>query len=327
MDFAHLHVASAYSLRHGATMPADLVARAAEHGQSLLALRVHVEAAIDFADDSIDTLGGDQVRTRLGKARQQLEALISDAERGRKLRDGVHAVIVGPPNAGKSSLLNALAGSDRAIVTDVAGTTRDVLREHIQIDGMPLHVIDTAGLRDSPDVVEREGIRRAYAEIDQADAVLFVWDSSDPASDPALSLPQFFPELPARLTLVANKSDRSGHVPGLATLAFSGREFPCVTLSAREGQGLDALREHLKGLMGYQAQGSGSFSARRRHLDALERAREHLLTGRNALVDLRAGELAAEDFRLAQNSLSEITGEFSPDDLLGRIFSSFCIGK
>lgn len=295
--------------------------------ETLITLRLHVEAAIDFPEEEIDFLADGQILAHCDGVLARLDQVMAEARQGVLLKEGMRVVIAGRPNAGKSSLLNALAGNDVAIVTDVAGTTRDVLREHIQIDGMPLHVIDTAGLRDSPDVVEREGIRRAYAEIDQADAVLFVWDSSDPASDPALSLPQFFPELPARLTLVANKSDRSGRAPGLATFVLAGCELPCVTLSAREGQGLDALRDHLKGLMGYQAQGSGSFSARRRHLDALERARGHLLTGRNALVDLRAGELAAEDFRLAQNSLSEITGEFSPDDLLGRIFSSFCIGK
>lgn len=229
--------------------------------------------------------------------------------------------IVGRPNVGKSSLLNRLAGYDAAIVTDVPGTTRDVLREEIQIDGMPLHVIDTAGLRESDDRVEKEGVRRAQAEAQRADRVLLLVDAHADGREMIAALRA---ELPADVpvTLVRNKIDMSGHPPG----GDKGRP-DALNISAKTGAGIDALRDHLKIIMGYREVEGGAFSARRRHLDALQRARQHTEEGRRQLQDDRAGELLAEELRLAQQALAEITGEFTSDDLLGKIFGSFCVGK
>jgi tRNA modification GTPase len=294
--------------------------------EALTHLRVYVEAAIDFPDEEIDFLGDGHVEAELRRLREQLAGVQAQARQGALLRDGMQVVIAGRPNAGKSSLLNALAGVDAAIVADIAGTTRDVLRERIQIDGMPLHIIDTAGLRDSADVVEQEGVRRARREMDNADAVLFVCDAGTDA-DPLAVAAEFFSPLPPpqKLVFVTNKCDL---VPGLA----AGRRrhdsgHTGVVLSARRGDGLPVLREVLKELMGFQGSDAGVFSARRRHLDALARAGAALEVALQQLLQHAAGELVAEDLRVAQNALSEITGEFSADDLLGRIFSSFCIGK
>ena len=230
-------------------------------------------------------------------------------------------VIAGRPNAGKSSLLNALAGRDAAIVTNVAGTTRDVLREHIQIDGMPLHIIDTAGLRDSNDPVELEGIKRAWHQIEQADSVLLVIDDQQGfCEEDRLILER----LPAKLphTRIYSKIDLTGRASGTATIDGT----PAIAISTLDGEGMEALRAHLKQLMGYQGGAGGGFSARRRHLDALQRTVQHLDRAADCLSD-GAGELLAEELRLAQQQLSAITGEFSSDDLLGEIFSGFCIGK
>jgi tRNA modification GTPase len=231
-------------------------------------------------------------------------------------------VIAGRPNAGKSSLLNALAGHDAAIVTEVPGTTRDVLREQIQLDGMPLHIIDTAGLHESEDPVEREGMRRAREAIGNADRLLLVIDDVAGFTDADEAVLR---DLPARVphTLVRNKIDLSGRAPGLDDTGA----VPEVALCARDGGGLEALRQHLKHCAGYVDQVGGGFSARRRHLDALARASRHIEAGGGQLADRRAGELLAEELRLAQQALSEITGEFSSEDLLDRIFGSFCIGK
>ena len=235
-------------------------------------------------------------------------------------------VIAGRPNAGKSSLLNALAGRESAIVTEIAGTTRDVLREHIHIDGMPLHIIDTAGLRETEDAVEKIGIERAWAEIIQADRVLFMVDgTTTSAVDPHEIWPDFIDRLPPQLglTVIRNKADLTGEM--LTTTEEQGH--PVFRISAKNGLGLEALREHLKQCMGYQSNVEGGFMARRRHLEAIAQAEEHLQLAKVQLEVYAAGELVAEELRLVQEYLSEITGAFSSDDLLGRIFSSFCIGK
>lgn len=295
--------------------------------EALIILRLHIEAAIDFPEEEIDFLADGLILQRLQQVRASLHQVIGEAEQGVLQQEGMRVVIAGLPNAGKSSLLNALAGHDAAIVTDIAGTTRDVLREQIQIDGMPLHIVDTAGLRESPDVVEQEGIRRALIEVEKADQVLFVWDCSIENSSPELQLRQFFDPLPQRLTLIANKCDKRGLLPGLTSQTIDQQVLPCLVLSARQGLGLPELKQHLKALMGYDAEGIGQFSARRRHVDALRRAQHYMAQAEIMLTTSRSGELAAEDLRLAQQCLSEITGAFSSDDLLGRIFSSFCIGK
>ncbi|MGX5837109.1 tRNA uridine-5-carboxymethylaminomethyl(34) synthesis GTPase MnmE [Aeromonas piscicola] len=294
--------------------------------ESLIRLRIYVEAAIDFPDEEIDFLSDGKVAGDLYAIMAALDGVRSEAKQGALLREGMKVVIAGRPNAGKSSLLNALAGRESAIVTEIAGTTRDVLREHIHLDGMPLHIIDTAGLRDTQDQVEKIGIERAWAEIAQADRVLFMVDgTTTDAIDPREIWPEFVDRLPKNigLTVVRNKADLTGE--DLAPSQELGHAV--YRISAKTELGLPALREHLKACMGFQGNTEGGFMARRRHLDALERAAERLLVARDQLEIYVAGELVAEELRLAQESLSEITGEFSSDDLLGRIFSSFCIGK
>lgn len=289
-------------------------------------LRMYVEAAIDFPDEEIDFLSDGKIQTDLNAIIERLETIRKQAKQGSLLREGMQVVIAGRPNAGKSSLLNALAGRDAAIVTDIAGTTRDVLKEHIHIDGMPLHIIDTAGLRDSADKVEQIGIERAWQEIERADRVLFMLDSTETSeNDPHKIWPAFMQKLPENigLTVVRNKVDLSGEEVG----ASQSNDYPVYRISASEKSGVDALAEHLKDCMGYHTGGEGQFIARRRHLDAIERAAEHLYIGKHQLEEHFAGELLAEELRLTQQYLNEITGEFSSDDLLGQIFSSFCIGK
>ena len=287
----------------------------------LLELRLWVEAAIDFPEEDIDFLADGALLARADALASGLDALLAAAVQGRLLSEGMRVVIAGRPNAGKSSLLNRLAGYEAAIVTDIPGTTRDVLRERIALDGLPLHVIDTAGLRDSDDPVEQEGIRRAWQEIGRADRLLLLVEDAEglTAADAALRA-----RLPATLalTLVRNKIDLSGAAPGEA----QGEWGPEVRLSARTGAGLDALAAHLKHCMGFADKQEGAFTARRRHLDALERTRVHLQDARLRLAG-RQGELAAEDLRRAHAALGEITGEVSADDLLGAIFGQFCIGK
>lgn len=298
--------------------------------ESLIQLRIYVEAAIDFPDEEIDFLSDGHVERELRTVQRQLQEVMAQARQGALLREGMHAVIAGKPNAGKSSLLNALAGFEAAIVTDIAGTTRDVLRELIQIDGMPLHVIDTAGLRETSDIVEQEGVRRALREVEKADRLLFVHDLTE-TQHPLEEAARFFSPLPPpeKLLLVANKCDL---MPGLEAgrreqCDAQGRAYTEIVLSAQQGAGLAELREALKTAMGFHSGETGLFTARRRHLDALIRAQAALEVALQQLLQRGAGELVAEDLRVAQNALSEITGEFSSDDLLGRIFSSFCIGK
>lgn len=299
------------------------------HGltERLIALRIYVEAAIDFPEEEIDFLADGHVLSQLNDVRADLKAVQREAGQGALLRDGMTVVIAGRPNAGKSSLLNALAGREAAIVTDIAGTTRDVLREHIHIDGMPLHVVDTAGLRDTDDHVEKIGVERALKAIGEADRVLLVVDATaEEASDPFALWPEFLSQRPdpAKVTLIRNKADLSGEAVGLEV---SDDGHVTISLSARSAQGLELLREHLKACMGYEQTAESSFSARRRHLEALHKAGESLEHGYAQLTLAGAGELLAEDLRIAQQALGEITGAFSSDDLLGRIFSSFCIGK
>jgi len=287
--------------------------------QALIALRVHIEAAIDFPEEEIDFLADPAIAQQLDALRTQLAELLREAQRGLRLNDGLRVAIVGRPNAGKSSLLNALAGSERAIVTAIAGTTRDVLRESVALDGVTLELADTAGLRDTEDEVEREGVRRAHGELVRADAALLVTDVQHAEADLAL-----FAHLPAgaeRVVLV-NKIDLAHAAPHAETR--DGTRW--LWASAKTGDGLAALREHLKQLAG-AGSGEGAFSARRRHVLALEAVRVHLDHTAHALATTRAGELSAEELRQAQHALGEITGDYTSDDLLGAIFGSFCIGK
>ncbi|MCW4455335.1 tRNA uridine-5-carboxymethylaminomethyl(34) synthesis GTPase MnmE [Flavobacterium sp. MXW15] len=292
--------------------------RVEEAAEQLVLLRIHVEAAIDFADEPLDTLGGAQVHAGLQQARATLERLRMDAERGRKLRDGLHAVLIGPPNAGKSSLLNALAGSERAIVTDIAGTTRDTLRETIRIDGLELTLVDTAGLREGGDAIEREGMRRAREEMQRADLAIIVLDARDPQAGRA-AVGDAVAQVPQQLW-IHNKCDLLQAVPADAGDA--------VLVSAVTGHGLEALHARLRELAGGSAGESvdGEFSARARHVEAIVQALEHAAAAA-AELEHEHLELAAEELRLAHDALGEITGRMSADDLLGRIFSSFCIGK
>ncbi|HWZ64408.1 MAG TPA: tRNA uridine-5-carboxymethylaminomethyl(34) synthesis GTPase MnmE [Steroidobacteraceae bacterium] len=291
--------------------------------EAVIELRSYVEAAIDFPQEEVDFLADDELEARLRALREHFAAVLASACHGRLLRDGLTVVLAGRPNAGKSSLLNRLAGYEAAIVTPIPGTTRDVVRERIAIDGLPLHVLDTAGLRLPGDAVEAEGVRRARAEIERAERVLFVIDAAaDPAADAwreeRVRLPDDVP-----VTLVLNKCDLA---PGLP-LGDTVTGPPRLYVSALTGSGIEELRAHLKGCIGFQTPDGGAISARARHLEALARARDSVEEAVRQLTERRAGELVAEELRAAQRSLGEITGEFTSDDLLGRIFSGFCIGK
>jgi tRNA modification GTPase len=284
-------------------------------------LRVHVEAAIDFPEEEIDFLSDAALLARLDAVQAEFDKLERTIKRGRLLRDGVHVVLAGRPNAGKSSLLNALAGYEAAIVTHLPGTTRDVVREHIEIDGLPVHIIDTAGLRDSEGIVEQEGIRRARQQIAAADHALIVIDATDKADENGNVIRA---ELPANLsfTRVRNKIDLTGDLAGRDVTSTE-----TINVSALNHDGIEALREHIKKVIGYETDGGETITARQRHLDCLRQAREYFLAGKTQLLEHAAGELMAEELLQVQNQLAEITGEFSSDDLLGEIFSSFCIGK
>ncbi|MDO6446694.1 tRNA uridine-5-carboxymethylaminomethyl(34) synthesis GTPase MnmE [Colwellia sp. 1_MG-2023] len=294
--------------------------------ESTIHLRMYVEAAIDFPEEEIDFLADEKIVNDLKAIIKQVEDVQQQAQQGSIIREGMRVVIAGRPNAGKSSLLNALSGRESAIVTDIEGTTRDVLSEQIHIDGMPLHIIDTAGLRDSADKVEQIGIERAWQEIKQADRVLLMVDSTkEEYQNPKDIWPDFFAKLPENigLSVIRNKADLSGKTTGIE----ENNALPTITLSAKTGQGTNELKEHLKEIMGYQGNTEGGFMARRRHLSALKEAHHHLIIGLEQLEAYVAGEILAEELRLCQEALNKITGEFTNDDLLGEIFSSFCIGK
>jgi tRNA modification GTPase len=307
-------------------MQGEFSARIAQLGELLTDLRTHVEAAIDFPEEEIDFLAAPAIVKRLERVSAAFDSIETAAAQGALLRDGLTVVIAGKPNAGKSSLLNRLAGDDVAIVTAAPGTTRDVLRQQVSLDGLPLNLVDTAGLRHAQDEAEEEGIRRARAEMQRADHILYVVDAS--AADPAAAseangdfaaaagLPSAVP-----LTLVMNKIDLTA-----APAQTSEGTPPRILVSARTGEGLDLLRARLKASAGYDA-GAGALAARRRHLDALERARRLVEGAASALARRQPFELFAEDLRLAQRALGEITGEVTSEDLLGAIFGSFCIGK
>lgn len=296
--------------------------RVEELAEALLALRVQVEAAIDFSDEPIDTLSAPALRAPLHATQAQLHALLEHAERGRRLRDGLHVVIIGPPNAGKSSLLNALAGGDRAIVTDIAGTTRDVLSETVRIDGIELTLVDTAGLRSGGDAVEREGMRRAAAEVRQADLALLMLDARDPQAGVA-AVQTAAADVPEKLW-IANKHDL---LPPGSQLPQELHGAPLLSLSLVTGHGLAQLRQRLRDrATAGDADAGGAFSARLRHVQALHATLAHL-DDADRQLHRDAFELAAESLRLAHDALGGITGATLPDALLGHIFASFCIGK
>ena len=294
--------------------------------EALIALRIYVEAAIDFPEEEIDFLSDGKVENDTQTILTDLQKILIQAEQGCLMREGMSVAIAGQPNAGKSSLLNALSGKDSAIVTDIAGTTRDVLKEEINIDGMPLHIIDTAGLRESDCEVEKIGIERAWNVIENADQILLVIDENNINEAANIEInQQLLEQFPDSIdiTLIHNKIDRTGKEPEI----IKGEHRTQIYLSAKENRGIDLLKDHLKQCMGFQSAGEGSFMARRRHLEAINKAIQSVENGLSQLQEFSAGELLAEELRQAQNFLSEITGEFTSDDLLGRIFTSFCIGK
>lgn len=291
--------------------------------EKLIHLRLHVEAAIDFPEEEIDFLADGKILALLDDVASSVTAVQQSARQGQLLREGLQVVIAGKPNAGKSSLLNALAGIERAIVTAIAGTTRDVLHEKITLNGLPITLTDTAGLRETGDVVEKEGIRRAIKEIEQADLLLLVYDLSQ-GEDPLQLAQEYFADHlePKRLMLIGNKAD----LTGAEAVIGDYQGFRHITVSAKLETGVQSLIDAITAHAGFQPE-EDTFIARTRHLDAMKRTQYYLAEAREQLVDYHAGELVAESLRLAQNALGEITGDFSADDLLGKIFGSFCIGK
>lgn len=307
------------------SLTGDFSIKVNELVEKVIHLRIYVEAAIDFPEEEIDFLKDDKVTQQTDEISNFLDKLLKASEQGCLLREGMKIVIAGKPNAGKSSLLNALAGKETAIVTAIEGTTRDILTEQINIDGLPLHVVDTAGLRDAKDQVEKIGIERAAKEIESADRLLLMVDASDHQKidiekevrrfiDPKIELPP--------ITLIENKVDLIDQNPHIEETNIS-----TIFLSASKGDGIDLLKQHLKSVVGFEASESGTFMARRRHINALKQTEKHIKEGFFQLETYSAGELLAEELKLAQDCLNEITGEFTSDDLLGKIFTSFCIGK
>ena len=290
--------------------------------EQLIYIRTYIESAIDFPEEEIDFLAESDMAQRIDKLKKDLLLLLNRAKQGRLLRDGMNIVLAGSPNVGKSSLLNKLAGYDAAIVTDIAGTTRDTLKEHISIDGMPVHIIDTAGIRETEDVVEQEGMKRTWSAIEKADRILLIIDSDQNLHQAVEDIHKKLPEnLP--VTIVRNKIDKENRPSQVITTEDATEVF----LSAKTGDGIELLCEHLKETMGYHETEDGDFIARRRHLNSLNNALLSIEQAQQQFEMDMAGELAAEDLRIAQKNLNQITGEFTSDDLLGEIFSSFCIGK
>ena len=290
--------------------------------ESLIELRVFIEAAIDFPEEEIDFLDDPRIGNGLDQLIEDITDLKFQANQGALLREGINVVLAGRPNAGKSSLMNRFTGTDTSIVTEIAGTTRDVIDEHVHIDGIPIRLIDTAGLRQGDDPIEIEGVRRAFREIDQADYVLIVVDLDSHREDLKDHVELLLQEIPqnASYLVVLNKADI--WQPDAIDL-----DCDYILTSALTGQGIDALKDRLKEGIGYSTGLEGSFIARSRHLDALKRGLEAVLKGKALYTDNKAGELLAEELHHCQQALGEITGEFTSDDLLGRIFSAFCIGK
>jgi len=287
----------------------------------LTELRIYVEAAIDFVDEEIDFLNEGGIEERIQSVRDQIELVLANAKKGQLLREGISVVLVGKPNAGKSSLLNALTGEDTAIVTDVAGTTRDVLKENIQLDGLPLHIIDTAGIHDSDNLIELEGIRRAHKEIRQSDKILIIHDVRD--QEGINELMEQLESKPTNRVIIFNKIDLVNE-PAKIIYSNDGDQ---IFLSIKTEEGLNLLTEYLKKSVGYDENQEAVFIARQRHVNSLSEALVSINNGLIQLQENQAGEIIAEELRLAQNHLGEITGKISSDDLLGKIFSNFCIGK
>ncbi|WP_298971856.1 tRNA uridine-5-carboxymethylaminomethyl(34) synthesis GTPase MnmE [uncultured Psychrobacter sp.] len=305
--------------------------------EQLIHLRLHVEAAIDFPDEEdVDFLSDGVIQDKLEQTQAQIQQVLATAKQGQMLRDGIHVVLAGRPNAGKSSLLNRLAGQERAIVTEVAGTTRDTLSETVVLNGLTLHLTDTAGLRDTEDTVERIGIERARTAIMQADILLLVYDVTrdiEGESTPLQLAEQLFGELPEakRLLIIANKSDllatsSSDSLLTAAQIKMQDKGYEQIDVSCETGAGIEDLVDALCAKVGFHPP-ENSLIARTRHLDALRRTASYLSEAHEQLIVFKAGELVAESLRQAQGSLGEITGDFSADDLLGKIFGSFCIGK
>jgi tRNA modification GTPase len=289
--------------------------------EGLIQLRMYIEAALDFPEEEIDFLSDGQLHENVATLCKNMDHVLASAHQGRLLKEGLSVVILGRPNAGKSSLLNRLAGRESAIATEIAGTTRDVLREHVHIDGLPLYIVDTAGLRESVDPIEQEGVKRAWNEADNAGRVLLLVDDRQgfgPEEEKILArIPTAMP-----VDIIHNKLDLTGRQPFISNAARG----VVIGLSVKTGDGWRILIDHLKTSVGFEQTGENQYSARRRHIEALKEVKAHVEQAQRQLVD-GAGELAAEEFRLAQEALAGITGEFSSDDLLGEIFSSFCIGK
>lgn len=292
----------------------------------LIKLRSLIEASIDFTEEGIEILSNDKIIKQITEIIEQIEQVEKSAKQGVLLREGMNVVIVGKPNAGKSSLLNCLSGRDTAIVTDIAGTTRDVLREYIHIDGMPIHIVDTAGLQESKNIIEQEGIKRAWQEVEKADEILLIADDSlSKEASPAKLLPEFVEQLKhkSKLTIVKNKIDLTQEKPKIEQHG----DYKIVYLSAKTHAGIDLLKKLLKDKVGFADNTEGLFIARRRHLSALAKAKGLLNIAKLQAEESKDVELIAENLRLAQNALAAITGAFTTDDLLDEIFSQFCIGK